>query len=122
MQDVAHEFGCTWRRTDGSTARAWVFTPPVTAGRARALARTTASTPGCSEVADAPAFGRPSAAVVCRADGTLEASYRGLFGDAWLSCALAAPVSPADRADLVDRAGRWCVAVATAASGPDASG
>jgi hypothetical protein len=126
VKDVAHEFGCTWRGTDGTTARAWVFTPPVTSRQARAVARSATTASGCSSVADAPAFGRPSAAVVCRADGTLEASYRGLFGDAWLSCSLAVPAAGASadraaRADLVDRTGRWCVAVATAASGPAAS-
>jgi hypothetical protein len=123
VKDVAHEFGCTWRRTDGTTARAWVFTPPVTSREARAMARSATTTSGCSAVADASAFGRPSAAVACRADGTIDASYRGLFGDAWLSCALAVPAAAAsaDRDDLVERADRWCVAVATAASGPAAS-
>lgn len=122
VRDVAHEFGCTWRGAEGTTARAWVFTPPVTARQARALARSTQSTRACSPVADAPAFGRPSAAVVCRADGALEASYRGLFGDAWLSCALSVPASGADRAELAERADRWCAAVAIAASGSPASG
>jgi hypothetical protein len=32
------------------------------------------------------------------------------------------PMGDAARADLVDRAGRWCLAVATAASGPPTSG
>ena len=42
----------------------------------------------------------------------VELSYRGLFGDAWLACALALP---GDRQDaLEDRAGRWCAAVVTA--------
>jgi hypothetical protein len=116
VRDVAHEFGCTWRRADGAVARAWVFTPPVTPGRARALARDARTAAGCSPVRGAPAFGRPSAAVVCRSDGALEASFHGLFGDAWLSCSLAVPAGRVDRADLVDRTGRWCVAVATAAS------
>lgn len=123
VEDVAHEFDCTWQRAGGTVARAWVFAPPVTAGRARALAREAAQTvPGCSPVPDASVYGRPSAAVGCRTGGTLEAAYHGLFGDAWLSCSLAVPVAGADRADLVDRAGRWCVAVATAASGAAASG
>ena len=122
VEDVAHEFGCTWQRAGGTVARAWVFAPPVTAGRARALVREAQTVPGCSPVPDANVFGRPSAAVGCRTGGTLEAAYHGLFGDAWLSCSLAVPVAGADRADLVDRAGRWCVAVATAASGSAASG
>jgi hypothetical protein len=122
VTDVAHEFGCVWRRADGSSARAWVFAPPVTVDRARTLVRGARTAPGCSSAPDAPAFGRPSVAVVCRGDGTLEVSHRGLFGDAWLSCALAVPARGADRADradraaLLDRAGHWCVAVATAAS------
>jgi hypothetical protein len=72
-------------------------------------------------VPDASAFGSPSVAVGCRAGRTLTAAYHGLFGDAWLSCSLAVPVGGAARADLVDRAGRWCVAVA-AASGSATSG
>lgn len=116
VEDVAHEFDCTWQRAGGTVARAWVFAPPVTAGRARALAREAQTVPGCFPVPDASAFGRPSAAVGCRTGRTLEAAYHGLFGDAWLSCSLAVPVGGDSRAALVDRAGRWCVAVATAAS------
>ena len=116
VTDVAHEFGCVWRRADGTSARAWVFAPPVTVDRARSLVREARTAPGCSPVPDAPAFGRPSVAVLCRGDGALEVSYRGLFGDAWLSCALAVPARGVDRAALLDRAGRWCVAVVTAAS------
>lgn len=116
VEDVAHEFDCTWQRAGGTVARAWVFAPPVTAGRARALVREAQSVPGCTPVPDASAFGSPSAAVGCRSGRTLTAAYHGLFGDAWLSCSLAAPVGDAARADLVDRASHWCVAVATAAS------
>ena len=115
VTDVAHEFGCVWRRADGTSARAWVFAPPVTVDRARLLVRGALTAPGCSPVPDAPAFGRPSVAVLCRGDGALEVSYRGLFGDAWLSCALEVPARGLDRAALLDGAGRWCVAVATAA-------
>ena len=116
VEDVAHEFDCTWQRAGGTVARAWVFAPPVTAGRARALVREAQTVPGCTPVPDASAFGIPSVAVGCRAGRTLTAAYHGLFGDAWLSCSLAVPVGSASRAALVDRAGRWCVAVATAAS------
>jgi hypothetical protein len=122
VEDVAHEFDCTWQRAGGTVARAWVFAPPVTAGRARALVREAQTVPGCTPVPDASAFGSPSVAVGCRAGRTLTAAYHGLFGDAWLSCSLAVPVGGAARADLVDRAGRWCVAVATAASGSATSG
>ena len=37
-------------------------------------------------------------------------SYRGLFGDAWLTCELATPVAVAPAA-LEERAGRWCAQV-----------
>ena len=116
LKDVAHEFACTWRAADDTVARAWVFAPPVTARTARGLARSAGTAAGCAVVSGTPAFGRPSTAAVCRADGQLEASYHGLFGDAWLSCSLTEPAAGADRDALVDRAGRWCVTVATAAS------
>jgi hypothetical protein len=122
VEDVAHEFDCTWQRAGGTVARAWVFAPPVTAARARGLVREAQTVPGCTPVPDTSAFGSPSVAVGCRAGRTLTAAYHGLFGDAWLSCSLAVPVGDAARADLVDRAGRWCLAVATAASGPATSG
>jgi hypothetical protein len=122
VEDVAHEFDCTWQRAGGTVARAWVFAPPVTAGRARALVREAQTVPGCTSVPDASAFGSPSVAVGCRAGRTLTAAYHGLFGDAWLSCSRAVPGGGVARADLVDRAGRWCVAVATAASGSATSG
>lgn len=111
-KDVAHEYGCAWvaRRV---TARAWVFAPPVTPGRARALVRTAVTTGGCPVQERGPAFGRPSVARVCRTPDLAEASYRGLFGDAWLSCSVS--LRGVDDLDLLDRAGRWCVAVAEAA-------
>ncbi|MDQ4055708.1 MAG: hypothetical protein M3237_23860, partial [Actinomycetota bacterium] len=68
--------------------------------------------PGCEPVADAPAFGQPSAAVVCATEPRREVSYGGMFGDAWLTCTLSSGVP---RAELLDRAGRWCVAVVEAA-------
>ncbi len=115
LRDVAHEFGCTWL-AGGATARAWVFAPPVTPRSARELAREIRAEPGCEPVADAPDFGKPSAALVCDLGQRTEVSYRGLFGDAWLTCTLsAAPGVPLP--DLTDRAGRWCVAVVGAARG-----
>lgn len=116
VEDVAHEFSCTWVAADGTTARAWVFAPPITPERARGLARAATRTRGCDAVTDAPDYGSPSAATVCTTGSAVEASYRGLFGDAWLACSLTAPEAGTDRADLVDRTGRWCVAVAQAAS------
>jgi hypothetical protein len=113
LRDVAHEFGCTWAAT-GATARAWVFAPPVTMRSAKELARELRAEPRCEPVPDAPRFGKPSAALVCEVGQRTEVSYRGLFGDAWLTCTLsAAPGVP--RPELTDRAGRWCVAVVEAA-------
>jgi len=110
VRDVAHEYGCSWTGADGAVASAWVFAPPVTPARARALAQEARRTDGCRPVPDAPAYGARSAAVRCGD----EIAFHGLFGDAWLSCSLT-PVG-ADEDGLVDRAGRWCVAVAQAAS------
>jgi hypothetical protein len=114
VSDVAHEYACTWRAADGTTARAWVFAPPVTARQASAL-RTDSVGSGCRPVAGAPAFGRRSVTARCVSRGRTSVALHGLFGDAWLSCSLELPRA-ADRAGLVDRAGRWCVTVATAAS------
>jgi hypothetical protein len=114
VTDVVHEFGCTWS-AGGSRAEAWVFVPPVTRARARTLADLARKPTGCTAVAGAASYGDPSAATSCRADAGIEVSYRGLFGDAWLACALTAPRG--EQEELTDRAGRWCAAVATAASG-----
>ncbi len=106
VTDVAHEFGCRWT-AGGTTARAWVFAPPVTPGRAELLRRAAGRAPGCEPVPDAPRFGSRDVAVRCSEDDREVTAFHGLFGDAWLSCSLetthAAP-------DLLDRTGRWCVA------------
>lgn len=122
VEDIAHEYGCTWRATEERTARAWVFAPPVTPRRARELTRLAQEARGCSPITDAPAFGAPSTAVVCSNATELHTSYRGLFGDAWLACSLTAPAWDLEPADLLELTGRWCVAVATAASGPAGTG
>lgn len=111
-RDVAHEYGCSWSATT-TTARTWLFAPPVTAGRARALVAETRSTPGCEVQEEAPAFGAPSVALVCTEGDRVAASYRGLFGDAWLVCEL---TGRGAHEALVGRADPWCVAVAQAAS------
>lgn len=115
VTDVAHEHGCLWsdRRT---TARGWIFAPPVTPGRARGLADSAADGRGCSRVPDAPALGEPGVALVCERGGVREASYRGLLGDAWLVCSTTAPRALAP-AEHLDRTSRWCAAVVTAATG-----
>lgn len=113
VTDVSHEFGCVWSLADGTEARAWVFAPPVDRDRARRLAREASKAEGCRAV-DGPAYGDPTVALLCT-DGSLSAaSYRGLFGDAWLTCELVAPDDGAE--GVVERTGAWCVAVARAAS------
>lgn len=122
LRDVAHEWGCAWTAADGSAVRAWVFAPPLTPGRARGVARSVVADDGCRPVADAPAFGEPTAARLCRTgDGgrVLEAAFSGLFGDAWLSCSVAAPRAETRTAvardALVARAGAWCAQVLASA-------
>lgn len=113
LRDVAHEFGCGWM-APGVTARAWVFAPPVTRRAARDLARSVRDQPDCVRTPGTPEFGRPSTALVCEIGRRTEASYRGLYGDAWLTCTLSTEERlPPD--ELADRAGRWCVAVVEAA-------
>lgn len=110
VSDVLHEFGCSWSAS-GTTVRAWVFVPPVTAQRARGLVHEVQGTAGCTRAPDAPAYGHPSLSLSCRVHGATEVSYRGLFGDAWLTCTLR---SRAD--DVALQAARWCAAVASGAS------
>lgn len=118
--DVAHEFGCTWTAADGGIARGWVFAPPVTADRARTLTQAALTARRCQRLA-AATFGTPSAVTSCTARGTREVSYRGLLGDAWLTCTLSGPAStPA--ADLEARASRWCAAVVLASSAENVTG
>ena len=114
-EDVAHEYGCRYQGADGAEARAWVFAPPVTIERARDLVEEASGIGGCRPQQQAEEYGAPSLALLCPARGRRFASYRGLFGDAWLACSVAVPGSPSDP-EALDRAGRWCVAVAEAAA------
>jgi hypothetical protein len=113
VKDVAHEYGCTWT-VGGSEARAWVFAPPVTRKRALTLSKLAHEEAGCTTGRRADPFGDPSLARTCRSDSSIETSWRGLFGDAWLTCTLQLPGG--EQAELADRTGRWCAAVATAAA------
>lgn len=115
VTDVAHEYGCRWRAGDGTTLRAWVFAPPITPGDAGRLGDAAAAAKGCDPVPDAPRFGSRSVAVRCSSDEGLVTAFHGLFGDAWLSCSLAVPAAR-DRAELLDRTGRWCATVVLGAS------
>jgi hypothetical protein len=122
VRDRAHEYGCSWT-ANGATAAAWVFAPPVPRSTARDLLRQARAAQGCEAIPDAPPYGDPSAGLVCTTQGSQEVSFRGLFGDAWLVCSLASDdVSAGQSRDgAVDRAGRWCVAVARAAQAQDGS-
>ena len=113
--DVAHEYGCGYATTDVGEARAWVFASPVGVEQAERMVRIAQKARNCT-TADGPAFGAPTLAMTCTKDGTSRASYRGLFGDAWLTCEVVRP--PGATWDVVDRAGRWCVGVLLAAA-PD---
>lgn len=107
VRDVVHEFGCSWR-VAGASATAWVFAPPVSGSEAARLARAAAGAKGCQPLPGAPAFGTHSVAVRC--GGTSPTTtFHGLFGDAWLSCAVSGPTDPAVTE-------RWCVTVAQAAA------
>lgn len=110
VADVSHEFACGW--TAGSTtARAWVFAPPVTRRSAADLTRTARTEDGCRAQPAAAAYGRPSVALVCRTQRGVQASFRGLYGDAWLTCTLSGRL---DRDEALERADRWCSAVLAA--------
>jgi hypothetical protein len=113
VADVVHEFGCRWTAGD-DTAEAWVFAPPITRKRAVELRRAALATTGCEEATGVPAFGLPSTTLTCRGGGGVEIRFQGLFGDAWLTCALKSPGRQPD--ELIDRAGRWCAAIAIGAA------
>jgi len=115
VTDVAHEFGCTWTADDGTEARAWVFAPPVDPSRAKKLVNGEIRRVTC-DYAGGPAYGDPTLAMMCVDESGTTASYRGLFGDAWLTCELAVPDATADQAALRERTGAWCAGVALGAS------
>ena len=107
---IAHEYGCEWSAEGGMTARAWVFVPPVSRGRAGRLVEEALS--GRCSRTGAGQYGTPSVAVRCRTDEGIERSWRGLFGDAWLVCTLSGP-RPADATE--QRTSEWCVSALEAA-------
>jgi hypothetical protein len=114
--DIAHEYGCIFDGATSLIAKAWVFAPPVTPADAAQLARDAGKARGCSTL-DPYDFGSPSAGTLCRTPKSTTATYRGLFGDAWLTCTLTAPTAAKLTAEVVvDRAGKWCVQVATTAA------
>ncbi|WP_432477160.1 hypothetical protein [Nocardioides sp. GXQ0305] len=106
---LAHEYGCAWTG-EGVTARAWVFVPPVTRGRAGRLVEEALD--GRCRRTGSGGFGTPSVATRCRTDEGVERSWRGRFGDAWLVCALAGR----DASVVTERrTSEWCVSVLDAA-------
>jgi hypothetical protein len=114
ITDIAHEFGCTWIRADQSEARAWVFAPPVDAKRAAALVKAAGKREDC-KASPEPVYGSPSVELLCTSEAGGVASYRGLFGDAWLTCELSLKDLEVTDAELLRRTGAWCVGVAQAA-------
>lgn len=120
--ELAHEEGCSWTAADGTQAAAWVFVPPVPPAEAEEHAAAAAAVEGCAPLEGAEAYGAPTVALTCTSAATESraagrtVSFRGLFGDAWLTCTLAAPGEPAADDDLAARAADWCAAVAVAAS------
>lgn len=117
VKDVSHEFNCTFVGKSGITARAWVFVPRVTAQRADELVAAAGQAEGCSLV-EGRGFGTPSTGRFCTTDDGVEASYRGLFVDTWLTCSVSrnGKQNGADREKMLREAGEWCVAAAEAAS------
>lgn len=113
-EDIAHEFGCEWGAA-GVEAQAWVFAPPVSDRQAEALVESARAGPGCTPIPSAAEFGSPSLALACAGEARQQASYRGLFGDAWLTCTLGAAATEA-RGELLERADRWCAEVVRAAA------
>gem|GEM_PF-1399565 len=136
VEDRVHETGCRWYGEGDAAAlttplaSAWVFAPPVTPEQAEQYAAAAVGE-GCRAVEGQPAYGAATVATVCRTPvaGTettpeavvTEVAFRGLFGDAWLTCALRAPtaggpsdVAPPTDDELFERAGVWCGQVALA--------
>jgi len=123
LRDRAHEYGCSWT-AGGVTAAAWVYAPPVPRRLAGELLGQARSAEQCEPIPDAPAYGDPSAGLVCTTEAAREVSFRGLFGDAWLVCSVRVRgVSAGESVDqAVDRTGRWCVQAARAAAADQAAG
>lgn len=109
VRDVAHEYGCTFAGS-GAEARAWVFAAPVPVAKARRIVADARAEDGCQVVRTGTTYGTPGLTRLCTGDGEVEATMRGLFDDTWLTCQLTDQENPDD---VLSRAGRWCVHVAT---------
>lgn len=129
--DIVHEHGCVYESAEGSVARAWVFARPVDRAEAKRQVRRARRGRDCA-LPDSIAFGTPSLVSACEvpADraGTevmVRARLEGLFGDSWVGCEVAEPVSSQgaagtggttrqERKAVVRRAEQWCTEVVTA--------
>lgn len=100
---VGNEYGCSW--TSGSTtAKAWVFAPPVTSTRAEHFAAETVQMK-CQKLPAAPRLGRPTVAQRCGLNtGQHLIGIHGLVGDAWVGCEISGTSD-------VRRTSEWCVEV-----------
>jgi hypothetical protein len=125
--DVSHEFGCTFEGGEGAAAKVWVFARPVGRAEARTLVRRARRGRDCA-FPDSFRFGRPSLTSVCEVPGAkdgnepmVRARLEGLFGDTWVGCEVSEPLAADEgspnpdgtRADVVQRAERWCTEVVT---------
>lgn len=118
VKDVAHEVNCTFTGTDGTVARAWVFVPPVTPERAKALVKSATGTKGCKTIPGRE-FGAPGVPTLCADGDAVTATMQGLFTDTWFSCSLTVPdldASKLDSTDVTVRADAWCAAALSAAA------
>lgn len=115
VEDVSHEFNCTYVGENGVTARAWVFVPQVTEQRAKELVAAAGKEKGC-ELVDGQEFGTPGTGRVCGQGKSTEVSYRGLFVDTWLACSVTGADPQASREERLEQAGEWCTAAAEAAA------
>lgn len=117
LEDISHEFNCTYYGAPPAKARVWVFARPVLEPEARSLVREARRDGGCS-FPDTVGFGSPYVASVCRADTDQRAvrvRLQGLFGDSWLSCELTRPGSAKEgrTEQAVAAAEQWCTDVVT---------
>lgn len=115
LTDVAHEDSCTFRNDDAA-ARVWVFTAPVDTAGAEDLVSDARQSGGCAFPEGTTRYGTPGLTSVCseRRGGrsTIVATMRGLFGSTWFTCELA-DAGDTNREDVLSRADRWCIHVAT---------
>lgn len=111
--EALHELGCTWTRSTGWAARAWLYAQPVEPTLARRVVAAAGRESGC-RTPPGPEFGDPTYTQVCAdKDGAQRVRHAGLFGQTWLTCEVAAPRS-ADADQVRQRADAWCVSVASA--------